>query len=187
MLPEKQPMYEELVDIEKVVDYWGGSDAVRRRLIGLRDASAAAVLFCEHIPLPLESADESQLLDGVAFMNSHELMHFDTHVGNLRTDGERIYFTDFGLATSTRFDLSPAERDFYETHRTYDRAFVISYFRRWLIREKHGIDWPDHRAFLRENPDSFTMLMAEFFEKLIGESRTTPYPADEITRLLGEQ
>lgn len=192
MLPAKQPMYEELADIEKAVDYWGGSDAFRQRLTGLRDATTAAVLFCEHIPTSLDATVVSddvkgQLLDGVAFMNSHDLLHFDVHFGNILTDGKRIYFTDFGLATSSRFDLSPAERDFYQTHQTYDRAYVTSFLARWTIFQEHGVNWPDHQAFLRENPDPFTLLMTEFFDRLIGESRTTPYPAAKIAELLGEQ
>ncbi|MEJ7689791.1 MAG: hypothetical protein WKF76_04815 [Nocardioidaceae bacterium] len=36
----------------------------------------------------------------------------DGHFGNMRTDGKRIYLSDFGLATSPRFDLSAAEHDF---------------------------------------------------------------------------
>ncbi|WP_222854083.1 protein kinase family protein [Fodinicola acaciae] len=191
VLPETLAIYEELADVEKVVAYWGGSQAVRRRLLALHDSSAVAVLFCEYIPQSLESCDDApkrQLLDGVAFMNSHELLHFDPHFGNLLTDGERIYFADFGLATSTRFELSPAEREFFQTHRTYDHAYVLSYVDRWQIYKKHDIAWRDHLAFLREHGGSaLTLLMTEFFDTLINESRTTPYPVAEIEKLLSEQ
>jgi hypothetical protein len=44
----------------------------------------------------------------VAFLRDRELLHLDGHLGNLRTDGERLYLTDFGLVTSPRFDLSAA-------------------------------------------------------------------------------
>jgi hypothetical protein len=36
----------------------------------------------------------------------------DGHFGNMRTDMQRIYLSDFGLATSPQFDLSAAERAF---------------------------------------------------------------------------
>jgi hypothetical protein len=55
-------------------------------------------------------------------MNRNGLLHFDAHFNNVMADDDRIYITDFGLATSTRFELSAAERAFVSTHGSYDRA-----------------------------------------------------------------
>ena len=33
-------------------------------------------------------------------MNTHGLVHFDAHFGNVLTDGRRLFVADFGLATS---------------------------------------------------------------------------------------
>ncbi|MFF2503082.1 hypothetical protein ACFVTY_06840 [Streptomyces sp. NPDC058067] len=49
-------------------------------------------------------------------MNSRGLLHFDAHFQNILTDGRRLYFADFGLALSSRFDLSPSEAGFFERH-----------------------------------------------------------------------
>jgi hypothetical protein len=46
------------------------------------------------------------------------------------TDGAKLYFADFGLATSLNFDLSDAEIEFFHRHKIYDLAhgiFAISY------------------------------------------------------------
>ena len=55
---------------------------------------------------------EQNLRTTVAFMKSSGLFHFDAHLGNILTDGEQLYLTDFGLATCPRFDLSAEEADF---------------------------------------------------------------------------
>jgi hypothetical protein len=57
ILPQSaQPLPAELRDIDKAVEYWEGSSAVRA---------------CAFVERALE--------DGVAFMNSHGLLHFDAH------------------------------------------------------------------------------------------------------------
>ncbi|GIE98248.1 hypothetical protein Ari01nite_57130 [Paractinoplanes rishiriensis] len=61
--------------------------------------------------------------EGVDFLAGQGLVHFDAHFGNLLTDGERVYFADFGLALHTGFGLTPAESGFLRRHAGYDRAF----------------------------------------------------------------
>ncbi|HEY9473233.1 MAG TPA: protein kinase family protein, partial [Mycobacteriales bacterium] len=115
---------EEGAELARMVAYWDGSSAVRERLEAIARASASLVLFCEYIPQNLhewlttqpasgdhavESACamvEQALRTDVAFMNSNGLLHFDAHFRNILTDGQRLYFADFGLATSSRFELS---------------------------------------------------------------------------------
>jgi hypothetical protein len=65
---------------------------------------------------------EDQLFSTISFMNSRDLLHFDTHFENILTDGRRLYFNDFGLALSTEFDLSDGEMEFLRRHRDYDRC-----------------------------------------------------------------
>ncbi len=72
-------------------------------------------------------------------------MHFDAHFKNILTDGKRLYLSDFGLALSSRFDLTPAETQFLKQHSSYDQAcaavnllhcIITSLFgkERWEIR-----------------------------------------------------
>lgn len=61
---------------------------------------------------------ERELAAGISFMNSRGLLHFDAHFENILTDGQRLYFADYGLALSSGFELSPDEAGFFDRHRT---------------------------------------------------------------------
>ncbi len=66
----------------------------------------------------------------------------DGHFGNMRTDGEPIYLSDFGLATSPHFDLSPAERDFAEGHAAHDADYAAMRLVNWLVTDVCGAPIP---------------------------------------------
>jgi hypothetical protein len=101
-------------EVEHWVARWDGSSAVRARMEAISTASAAAVLFLEHVPYTVNgwlsthrdlgafAFVEKELAAGVAFMGSQDLLHFDAHFENLLADGHRVYFSDFGLAISKR-------------------------------------------------------------------------------------
>lgn len=144
VLPGRAPIAAEYADIDAVVAALDGHPAVRARLEALAAASHSLVLFCEYIPHPIEDwlhedpaskADtvERQLFQIVEFLRSSELLHMDGHFGNMRTDGERIYLTDFGLVTSPRFHLSTAERDFVRRNATHDAAYAAMRLVNWLV------------------------------------------------------
>jgi hypothetical protein len=132
-----QSLSEELADVDRAVAYWGGNDRLRGRIEAVRDAPASIALFLEHLPHNLhdwlgaqvgtggfESACamvERELQAGTSFMNARGLLHFDAHFWNILTDGERLYFADYGLAMSSEFDLSPDERRFFAEHQAYDQ------------------------------------------------------------------
>jgi hypothetical protein len=160
VLPEVMPLPEEHADIERVVAYWGGSAAVRRRLEALGQASASVVLFFEHIPHRLDvwlkvqlaagpdavaaacAMVERSLREGVAFMNDRGLLHFDPHFRNVLTDGRRLYVADFGLASATRFDLSDDERDFLARNASHDSCYVVRELLNWMVTNIVGIATP---------------------------------------------
>jgi hypothetical protein len=217
-VPDASPsLPEELRDIEKVVEYWEGSPAVRDRLEALEQASSSILLFLEYVPQTLhdwlnaelakggEAAEsactfvERTLATGVAFMNSHGLLHFDAHFQNILTDGERLYFADFGLAMCDRFDYSPAESAFFEQHLSYDRCYTTTQLVLWLVTALYGYDKAARNAFIRECAEGtepadipksaaaiiarhapMAVVMSEFFGKLQNESRNAPYPVEEI-------
>lgn len=222
VLPGAPPAAGEHADVEAAVRYWEGSAAVRERLHALARASASIVLFQEFIPHSLDtwlSAQlaagrdaataagamiESCLLADVTLMNGEGLMHFDGHFGNLLTDGERLYLTDFGLATSSRFDLSEQEIDFLGRNRTHDAGYALMRLVNWLVTAFCGVTAPPERnAFVRAcaagaqpagAPPSLAgtisryapvaALVNDFYWDLYGSSRTTPYPDDRIERAL---
>ncbi|MFD3378326.1 MULTISPECIES: protein kinase family protein [unclassified Streptomyces] len=158
---------EELADVDRVVAFWDGSQEVRHRLEGLREASASLTLFLEYVPQTLhqwlderireggESADracswvDEALHAGTSFMNSHGLIHFDAHFENILTDGRRLYFADYGLALSSGFGLSPEHTRFFERHRTYDRCYTITYLVKWLITAVYEYGRDDREEMIR--------------------------------------
>jgi hypothetical protein len=154
VLPGRSPIAAEHADIDAVVSaQGGGSSAVRARLEALTVAPASLVLFCEFIPYPVTdwlgdgpvgkaAAVERQFAEIVTFLRERDLLHMDAHFGNLRSDGQRLYLSDFGLTTSPRFDLSAAERDFVERHAGHDADYAAMRLVNWLVTEVCGIPMP---------------------------------------------
>jgi len=215
VLPGTPPVPDETVDIERWVAYWAGSDAVRVRLEAIAGATASVVLCLEHVPhtlgawLRAAGADEAayamverEMRSSVSFMNANGLLHFDAHVNNILTDGQRLYLTDFGLATSTRFDLSTVEREFVTTNLSHDGCYGVTQLVNALVRLVVGItDAASRNAYVQrvatgwEPPDlpvwaastvaryaPVAVVMNDFYWQLHRESRTTPYPADAIAQ-----
>ncbi|WP_232236171.1 serine/threonine protein phosphatase [Nocardia sp. BMG51109] len=157
VLPGRSPIAAEHADIDMVVTAQGGCPAVRARLEALAAAPCSLVLFCEYIPHPIAdwlrenpaakaAAVERQLSEIVTFLRQRDLLHMDGHFGNMRTDGHRIYLSDFGLATSPHFDLSPAERDFAERHATHDAGYAAMRLVNWLVTDVCGVPMPAGRG-----------------------------------------
>jgi hypothetical protein len=149
---------------------------------------------------------ERELATGTAFMNSRGLLHLDAHFQNILTDGRRLYFGDYGLALSSGFDVAPAEAAFFERNQSYDCGFTATYLVNWLLTAFYGFRWEDweKRAAMAcaiaegELPEGIpeevaTVLtrhapiaapMSAFMHAFQQESRSTPYPDQEIRRLL---
>ncbi|MFS8202343.1 protein kinase family protein [Streptomyces sp. CWNU-52B] len=223
VLPDSTPLPEELADIEQAVAYWDGGARMRERIEALQESSASIALFLEYIPQNLhqwlgtqvEAGDratdlacalvERELAAGTSFMNSHGLLHFDAHFENVLTDGRRLYFADYGLAISSRFELSPDEADFFDRHRAYDRCYTSTYLVNWLVTALFGYQVADRdgryelvRAYAEGGrptgipPEAAAVLarhapvaavVSDFHRTFQRRSRQTPYPLEEIRRL----
>lgn len=208
--------------IEGAVAHWEGSPAVRERLEAIGRSSASLVLFLEHVPRTLsawladhragapEGAErtpypwvDEALAVGTAFMSSRGLVHFDAHFFNVLTDGRLLYFADFGLALSSRFELSATEAEFLSDHLAYDRSYTASHLlrhhlpeglrggtehdeslRQWVAgRQPEGVR-PEIAAIIDRHAPT-ALVMGEFTHSLLTESKRTPFPAAEIERVLG--
>ncbi|MFE9788226.1 protein kinase family protein [Nocardia salmonicida] len=152
---------------------------------------------------------ERELAAGTAFMNSRGLLHLDAHFHNILTDGRRLYFADYGLALSCGFDLSPQEAAFFDRNQSYDRGFTATYLANWLLtalyglrredretraamvcaiaegKPPHGI--PEGAAALLTRQAPVAAAMSAFTLAFQQTSRCTPYPDEEISRLLDGQ
>ncbi|MFC4118014.1 serine/threonine-protein kinase [Nonomuraea zeae] len=230
VLPGAPPVHDGHADVEAAVAFWGGSPSVGRRLEAVASASASLVLFMEHIPLGLPgwlasrletgveavtSAGvllEQRLLAGLDVLNAGGLLHFDAHFRNILTDGRRLYFTDFGLVTSPRFELSAQESAFIARNRTHDRGYAMMCLVNWLVTNVAGVTTPPgglpvarndyvRRWAAGERPaglpgplaavlDRHAPLAAvlnDFYWELFGESRATPYPAEAAERAIASR
>ncbi|UCM91872.1 protein kinase family protein [Streptomyces marincola] len=207
------PLPEELADVERAVAHWGGGPEVRGRIEGLQRSSASLLLFLEYIPRNLhdwlggqinagaEAAEracamvESELRAGISFMNAQGLLHFDTHFRNILTDGRRLFFADYGLAISSRFELAQDEVHFFDQHLTYDQCYSVTHLVNWLAVALYGHGPEERRAFVRtcaqgtipaDIPASVAAIltrhapvaavMGDFSHRFQQESRTIPYP-----------
>jgi hypothetical protein len=220
------PPSEEHADLDRVVAYWDNSSAVRERLHAIAGSSASVVLFLEFIPQNLHewltarlaggddaveaacAMVEEGLRTGISLMNSNGLLHFDAHFRNILTDGRRLYFADFGLATSPRFELSGAELDFLRENSGHDECYAVTELVNGLVTALSGaadpaaFDPADRNDFVRRcaageepadmPPSAAAIIMRyapiavvvnDFYWKLHGESRTARYPVDEIQRI----
>ncbi|MFB7214346.1 protein kinase family protein [Streptomyces sp. NPDC056255] len=220
VLPDSPPegFTDEFGGLEGAVAHWEGSPAVRDRLEAIGRSSYSLVVFLEHVPhtlagwladhresavpgggdgLPFRWVEEA-LMSGTAFMSSRGLVHFDAHFANILTDGRRLYFADFGLALSSRFDLSAGESNFLSDHLAYDHCYTASHLLQYHLldgvrgdteREVFLHDWiagrrPDHlppeiTAIIDRHARS-TVVVDSFFRRLLTESKQTPFPAAEI-------
>lgn len=153
VLPGRPPLADEHRHVDAVVAQFGGDPAVRTRFAEPAAARSSLVLFLEHVPDPLldrlnvdpvGSAErfERQLVAAVAFLRDRELLHLDGHFGNMRGDDERMYLVDFGLATSPRFDLSDAERDFVARNVGHDADYASMRLVNWLVTTVCGVPLP---------------------------------------------
>lgn len=218
-----RPLPEELADVDRAVAYWGGGSGVRRRIEALQQSTASLVLFLEYIPQNLHdwlgvrigSGDEAaeracamvdnELKAGVSFMNARGLLHFDAHFENILTDGRRLFFADYGLAISSRFELAQEEADFFDQHRTYDRCYTVTHLVIWLAVALYGYRPEEREAFVhncaqgvppQKIPAPVAALlvrhapiaaaMGDFYRRFQQESRTTSPPLAVIRRM-GQQ
>ncbi|MFB7496748.1 protein kinase family protein [Streptomyces sp. NPDC056161] len=224
ILPDSPP--EEFADqfggIDGAVAHWEDSTAVRKRLEAIGRSSSSLVLFLEHVPQTLadwlrdyRSATpeggtgsryvwvEEALARGTAFMSAHGLVHFDAHFANVLTDGRLLYFADFGLALSSRFELSAVEAEFLSGHLVHDHCHTVSHLLRHHLPDgvRGGME---HDVFLREwiaghRPDGVpreiaaiidrharaAVVLGDFHRRWLTESKRTPFPATEIERAWG--
>ncbi|HTJ68968.1 MAG TPA: hypothetical protein VL551_15645 [Actinospica sp.] len=202
-------------DVAEAVASWDGSAAVRRRLEAIGAAGSCVAVFMEHVPQRLgpwlcgPDADferaEARLADGVAFMRSRGFVHFDAHFNNVLTDGDQVYFADFGLATCDDFALSAAERQFLDVHRDYDYAYVyaglaarsiaairgerqnLEFLRAWIAGDVDRSLLPPDSAALVDRYAPLGALTLEFHRSLEdGGKAEKRWPRETVAALLRE-
>ncbi|MBA3602373.1 MAG: protein kinase family protein [Parachlamydiaceae bacterium] len=214
--PPTMPTSEQLEERQRYVDDWNGSSTVGIRAQAADLASADVVVFMENFPQTLykwlkAEGDKGNLTEQsianlerelnmvTAFMKSRGFLHFDAHFHNILASNDHVYFADFGLAMSHKFDCSLEEMTFFEKHSSYDRYYVVSelvknaiaatvhegsevLLNAYLSTEKMTTTLPSAVASIAERYRPIAVLMDKFFQGLRKESKSTPYPEAELSR-----
>lgn len=214
---EKEPFDEK--EFNEYVAYWENSSAIAERVKANYQALFNVVLFIEYIPETLKSWLDKEFKKGdiainkaiamvdedlqatVLFLTKMEMLHFDAHFHNILTDGERLYFSDFGLTISSQFTLTKEELEFFKIHSNYDRYYVATELTNWIVDNTFGRDCVDetleiyangktpHLLPERLNPYLSSILkryapialrMNIFFEALMKKTKQEPYPAAQL-------
>ena len=178
-------------ELDQAVGYWGPE--VSPRIEALRASKSSIALFLEYFPQnlhdwlngqdDLETACEMverELAAGVEFMNSQGLLHFDGHFQNVLTDGERLYFADYGLAISSEFDLSAEEIAFFAENQDYDRHYTVTHLVMWFAYALRPTGVPPRVAKILNRHNDVAAIMKDFYRRFQHESRRTPYPAADL-------
>jgi hypothetical protein len=231
--PGALPPPAELADVPGMVRYWEHCEAMGQRLRALADASASVVIFMEHLPWTLATWLDTHLAPGakaaesaasleaacamverglnidIPRMNASGLLHGDAHLGNILTDGHRLYFADLGLALSDRFALSPAELQYLNDNASLDQAYALTKWVNGLVKvwspTPHtplermelvrrvaqgqavpllipGVPGCVEAAIQRHAP--LATLVNDFYVQLHGTGRNATYPREGVDRLL---
>jgi len=123
----------------------------------------------------------------------------DAHFENILTDGVLLYFSDFGLALSRYFDLSPPELAFIDTNITYDpcsssvnllHCIVTSFFgkaqwnsklREYSNGKKNLL--PGSMNGIAEPYVPIALVMDRFYRS-IQKDKSTLYPSNTLEKML---
>ena len=129
------PRSGEKVDVDtewynKYVKYWNSNENIGRYIVDRTNAKYEVALFLEYIPYQFSKwfgknisrldAFIGEIPETLMFLRKNGIIHFDVHFGNIVTDGNKPYLTDFGLALDKRFDLNETERAFFRKNTYYD-------------------------------------------------------------------
>jgi len=181
-------------ELERMSSYWRGEQAVARRLQAIQNSTSYVALFIEYIPQNLHQWLSAQLANGsqsalaaclrveqllksdLQFMSMNGLFHFDLHLRNILTDGESLYFADYGLALATQFHLSDGELAFLKLNTSHDAAYNMTQLHNWMVA-----NLPDAEALpLVKHYAPVAALVNDFYRHLRSGNFDFDYPAAKL-------
>lgn len=211
---------EEMKKLDSDVQYWDNSASVRNRLEQLHNASNHLCLFLEYIPDTLDSwlskkikrGDESaadavqcadtKLRQVCKFLLEQRVIHFDAHLDNILADDDDIYFSDFGLSLTDKFDCEKDELSLFERYDNFDTCSTITNLLHSVVGALTGKDrW---EVFLKDVSNEeisqcskditgliqlykpIAIAMDEYFISMQKKSKSTFYPKERLDKLLLE-
>jgi hypothetical protein len=184
VLPRSPGTAAPLTTDDDYIRKWNSNAAIASYANARASATNEMWMVLEHVPHSLatwlvanqDRVDEvvDSLCDTISFLRAHGIVHFDAHFGNVITDGDTAYLTDFGLALDADFDLAPEERTFLARHRHYDYALAIGNVGTapaWMFLDLDADDraalWQKH-SFLQgaANPNELALALVDHADEL---------------------
>jgi hypothetical protein len=149
---------------------------------------------------------DQQLLGAVSHMRWEGMTHFDAHYDNVLTDGQRIFLSDFGLATARQFQLTSTERRFLLLTADHDLAYCAATLVNTIVGALVGFSGPKERnAYVRRcarrghcldltggladtvvRYAGIASVVNDFYWQRHGGNYTMDYPAADIAGALKE-
>jgi hypothetical protein len=121
--------------LDRYVASWDGNESIRRFITERQRSTLSLALFSEVIPhvlmdwVPAHQDRIDWVIEEATeitrFLRTNDVAHFDANPSNILTDGNTLFFADFGLFLDAEFDLVPAERRFLAEHTYWDFAEFI--------------------------------------------------------------
>jgi hypothetical protein len=188
-----QTRHRDTAELDRYVTYWDNDPAIRRFIEERQASEHAIVLLIEHVPHVLmnwlpEHEDAigsviNQALEVTDFLRDRRVGHFDANPSNIVTDGERIFFTDFGLFLDDEFELRDVERAFLSDHRHFDIAeFVASL--EWPVPGRTLSPGPGYQDALLPFRDVIDEMTAVFERLASGPKAQAGYDDHRIAEML---
>ncbi len=122
--------------LDRYVRSWDDDERIRAYIEARNASTQSMVTFVEWVPHTLQTwlNDHQHRIDDVidqlgraiGLLQANDIVHFDTNLSNIVTDGATMFLTDFGLALDAAFDLDATERDFLAAHRHFDHGEFLS-------------------------------------------------------------
>lgn len=205
---------------EKYLDYWENNPNIKERVHDLNSSNASVLLFLEHFPKNLHQhlkvilSSSITELDSIKFfkklnksfegtlefMHENGFLHMDAHFHNILADEDDIYFSDFGLALSKKFDLSMTEQNFVNDHKNYDRcSYSVNLLHGVLTAYAGKENWDNTLSEYLTNklsiklPNKINEILSKnapiaekmhAFYKEIQKDKSTPYPSNDMKGML---
>ena len=204
-------------NIDRYTEYWNKETNIRDLLHALNASAACIALFIEYVPQTLSSwlskkvnnrdasADlaiefvDSSLFTVNKFLQNNGFIHFDLHFENILTDGNELYLSDFGLAVSSNFELTIAEKQFLKKHNNYDVYCAALNILHCIITARYGKEeWINklkkHIKYMHGSPANYydevimkyhrIAILMDCFLTNLQKDKQTLFPAEQLAAAL---
>jgi serine/threonine protein kinase len=158
--------------IEYDLEYWNSNKNIKEYIDSKNKSKYRLLLFIEYFPNNLHNwllENENninifykQSIKIIDFLNSNNIIHFDTHADNFIVDSNNtIYLTDFGLVLDKEFNLITDELKFYEINKYYDYGNVCTIIY-WYLYDKLEFYINNSNVQIDKTSDNIEVILEKY-------------------------